>query len=542
MNRPILLLLCMFLLPLSIFAQEADSVSLSSPHDALYTHLKYLQPESYKPEIAARVFPVEDGEEAQSLAIKLKQIYDGKGLYLRLNSVPRNPNYMDSTVMKHRYAPFPKELPQIYLVKKGEKWFYSDESINEIPKLYKEVYPFGSDLLANLFPGLGQKKVLGLFVWQYLGIILFIIAIILFHFILTRVIRWVFHRIERRFSKIESSLPILLKIARPIAWMIMTLLVLPFLPMLQLPISVNHYIVLIIRALTPFFLMLSFYRSVDLLSHYLSHLATLTDSKMDDQLVPLASKALKVLVVIIGLLYILQNLNVDITTLLAGISIGGIAIALAAQDTLKNFFGSVMIFLDKPFQIGDVIDLNGMRGTVEDVGFRSTRIRTFENSLLYVPNGQLADSVIDNYGLREFRLFKIMISITYDTPPILIEKFTDGLKKIIEDHPNTRKENWHVRFNAMSSSSLDILMFVYFIVPDWAGELKAREDILISTVELAEELGVRFAFPTSTIHVEELPGAGSLSPKYDTDEEVLNKKIAAFMQSYRQRIQGQENA
>ena len=135
-----------------------------------------------------------------------------------------------------------------------------------------------------------------------------------------------------------------------------------------------------------------------------------------------------------------------------------------------------------------------------------------------------------------------MISITYDTPPILIEKFTDGLKKIIEDHPNTRKENWHVRFNAMSSSSLDILMFVYFIVPDWAGELKAREDILISTVELAEELGVRFAFPTSTIHVEELPGAGSLSPKYDTDEEVLNKKIAAFMQSYRQRIQGQENA
>ena len=529
-----------FLLLFSFFlqAQTEEELGLRSPYDAVYTHLKYLQVDSYHPKLAARVFPVGNEEEARSLAIKLKQIYDGKGLFVRMEEIPRDPNYMDSSVMQHRFVLFPEQLPQVYLVKSGDQWVYSSETIAAIPGLHKQVYPFGSDLLVNLLPGIGQNKFLGLFLWQYLGLLIFIVAIILFHWLFSHFIRWGIHRVEMRFSSLQSSARLLQKIARPLSWLIITLLIVPFLPMLQLPIGINRYLVMFIRALTPFFATLALYRGVDLLSYYLMQAAEKTENKLDDQLVPLVSKALKLLVVIFGVLYILQNLNFNITTLLAGISIGGIALALAAQDTLKNFFGSVMIFLDKPFQIGDRITFNGVDGTVEEVGFRSTRVRTFANSLVYVPNGNLADMVIDNYGLRKYRRFNPTIGVTYDTPPALIKKFVEGLNQIVANHPATRKDNWEVRLNAMSDSSLNILFYTFFEVPDWSSELKAREELLMAIVELAEELVVRFAFPTSTIHIEELPGAGSLSPQYDTDEEQLNKKVAAFISTYKSKIGG----
>ena len=146
--------------------------------------------------------------------------------------------------------------------------------------------------------------------------------------------------------------------------------------------------------------------------------ATQTQNTMDDQLVPIIRKSLRVFVITFGTLAILQSLNLSIFPLLTGLSIGGLAFALAAQDTIKNFFGSVMIFLDKPFQIGHWITTDGIDGTVEEVGLRSTRIRTFSNSLVTVPNGKLADATINNHGLRVYRRFYTTLSINYDTPRI----------------------------------------------------------------------------------------------------------------------------
>ena len=141
---------------------------------------------------------------------------------------------------------------------------------------------------------------------------------------------------------------------------------------------------------------------------------------------------------------------------MATLSIGGLAFALAAQDTIKNFFGSLMIFVDKPFQVGQWITAPGIDGTVEEVGLRSTRIRTFSNSLIYVPNGKLADATIDNHGLRAYRRFSTQLAITYDTPPELIEVFVEGLRKIVLDHPTTWKDNFHIYMNDLNSHSLDI--------------------------------------------------------------------------------------
>ncbi|HPH83765.1 MAG TPA: mechanosensitive ion channel family protein, partial [Flavobacteriales bacterium] len=184
---------------------------------------------------------------------------------------------------------------------------------------------------------------------------------------------------------------------------------------------------------------------------------------------------------------------------------GGLAFALAAQDTIKNMFGSLMIFVDKPFQIGDLVSADGFTGTVEEVGFRSTRIRTGANSLISVPNGKLVDMVVDNLGMRQFRRYKTFINLTYDTPVELIELYVKGLRQIVHLHPQTRAEENEIHVNEMSTSSISILFNVFFSSTSWSEELKARHEIILETIRLAEALGVRLAFPTQTLHIESFP-------------------------------------
>ncbi|MDH5610267.1 MAG: mechanosensitive ion channel family protein, partial [Cyclobacteriaceae bacterium] len=213
--------------------------------------------------------------------------------------------------------------------------------------------------------------------------------------------------------------------------------------------------------------------------------------------------------------------------LLTGLSIGGLAFALAAQDTIKNFFGSLMIFIDKPFQIGDWITSGDIDGTVEEVGFRSSRVRTFRNSVMYVPNGKMADSLIDNHGLRQYRRFFTQIAITYDTPPELIDGFVEGLRKIVLSHPDTRKDYYNVFLNDLGPSSLNIMFYIFFEVPDWTAELKARHEVLLEIIRFAKQLGVHFAFPTQTLHVENFPGQPSLSPLFP-DKNGMDATLDAY--------------
>jgi len=206
-----------------------------------------------------------------------------------------------------------------------------------------------------------------------------------------------------------------------------------------------------------------------------------------------------------------------------------LAFALAAQDTIKNFFGSLMIFVDRPFQVGDWITSGDLDGTVEEVGFRSTRIRTFRNSVMSIPNGVITNQMIDNHGLRVYRRFMTTIALTYDTPPELIDVFVKGLKQIVEDHPKTRKDYYEIHFNNMGSSSLDVLFYIFFNVPSWTDELVARHEVLLEIVRLAEHLGVNFAFPTQTLHVETFPEKKGNSPEYIDSSPELKKKLEDYV-------------
>ncbi len=239
---------------------------------------------------------------------------------------------------------------------------------------------------------------------------------------------------------------------------------------------------------------------VDLISMHFIKVAKDTNNKFDNVLVPMLTKTSKVVVISFGTLLVAHSFTFDIGSILAGLGIGGVAVALAAKDTISNLFGSVTVIMDRPFLIGDYVSLDkGLEGTVEEVGFRSTRIRTPYQSLVSIPNNVLANMAIDNYGLRGSRRFKTFIQIDYNTPVDKIEEFCERIRYMCKIHSIINPENAQVYVNDMTDRSINILLVIFFKTTDANIELDERHKVILEILKLASEVGVRFAFPTNTI-------------------------------------------
>jgi MscS family membrane protein len=245
------------------------------------------------------------------------------------------------------------------------------------------------------------------------------------------------------------------------------------------------------------------FRMIDLLASYLLSKARRTRTRYDDLLIPLISRTLKVFAVCMGAIAFAEAFDLPLAGLLSGLGLGGLAVALAAKDALGNLFGSVTVLVDRPFEIGDWIKTGDIEGTVEMVGMRSTRVRTFYNSQITLPNSLLTTAVVDNLGRRRYRRIKTMLSLEYGTPPEKIDAFCEGVRELIRRHPYTRKDYYHVYLNQFSGSSLDVLLYCFLECPDWAVELRERHRLFVDVVKLAARLGVSFAFPTRTLHLYE---------------------------------------
>ncbi|MDA9881196.1 mechanosensitive ion channel family protein [Crocinitomicaceae bacterium] len=238
-----------------------------------------------------------------------------------------------------------------------------------------------------------------------------------------------------------------------------------------------------------------------LIEEYIVPIVTKSESDLDDQLLPILRKTIKAVLWIFGIVIALSNSGFDVAALIAGLGIGGLALALAAQDTVKNIFGGIMVFLDKPFKIKDRIKVNGMDGVVEEIGVRSTRLRTLEGRLITIPNGQFSDNAVENVSLEPTRKVNISLGLTYDTTPEQMENAMNIIKDIIKANSKV-EDDALVAFNAWGDFAMGIQVIYYISSPDFI--FSAQSEINLEILKLFNAEGLEFAFPTQTIYKKEL--------------------------------------
>ncbi len=380
--------------------------------------------------------------------------------------------------------------------------------------------------LPVLAPEWFQNSFLGIELEQFIGI-----AVLGFTVVAIRIGLAIISNAYIRHRVIPANQPFWLReqkrLHRPTLLLLIAVTMLVGFPVLDFDPDIEDIVKTIARLLSTASAVLFGFRAIDVLADWMARRAARTSSKLDDQLIPLLRTGLKIFVSIVGVLFILQNLNVNVASLIAGVGIGGLAIALAAQDTIKNLLGGVTIFSDKPFRIGDWVIIGNVEGTVEEVGFRSTRIRTFANSLVTVPNARMTDTDVDNMGIRRWRRYKTTLGLDYRSTTNQVQAFVEGVRAIIRANPQMRKDYYMVEFHGFGPSSLDILVYCFIDAPTWNAELRTRHVLNLDIMRLAEQIKVEFAFPTQTIRITETPDQSLPIPEIPSRQS-LGNTIAEF--------------
>lgn len=221
--------------------------------------------------------------------------------------------------------------------------------------------------------------------------------------------------------------------------------------------------------------------------------------------IALGTKMAKVLLVVFGFVMVLGLLGVQVTGIIAGLGIGGVAVAFAGQKTLENLFGSFMIGVDQPLRIGDYVKVEDLTGTVEQIGLRSTRIRTMDRTIVTLPNGRLSDARIENFAPRDRLRLNEKIGLVYSTKPEAIRAIVQQMREYLRERPDIYPDTILVHLTGFGDSALIVEVNAWLMSQVWADFLIWREETLLGLMEIVEANGSSIAFPTQTLHIESLP-------------------------------------
>lgn len=349
---------------------------------------------------------------------------------------------------------------------------------------------------------LTEGTVLGIDTWR-LAIATFIIFL---SFLARFAVRLVFKSVlasKARQSDAEWDDEIVNKIPAPLGAFIQLVIWYFAVLILQLPeepVHLTPYLLKGLEVAAAFAMTWLLLRIIDVVSNASLRAAAKTDSRLDDQLIPLIRKTVKTVVCVLVIVQIIQNLGYSITSVLAGLGVGGLALALAAQDTVANLFGSLVVFADKPFQMGDWIECNGVEGTVEEVGFRTTRVRKFDKSLVILPNSTFSSNPITNFSSRPIRRIDMVVGLTYETSSSQMQLFLKTVRELIKNHNDIDQKFNFVHFVEFNASSLDVRIYCFTKSTVWVKHLEAQEDIMLKVMDICEEQGLEIAFQTQTIY------------------------------------------
>lgn len=347
----------------------------------------------------------------------------------------------------------------------------------------------------------------GLAYWQWLGIAIALAIAFIVGRLASRFVLWLGSRVV---SRTESTVDdeALKRLNRPVRFLGKVLAARALLPFLELPLDAEHTTKDVLLAALGIG---ATWCAVSLIEVVISRLALAEWAKArpaSRALLSLAGRTLKVLLVIIATISFLGSFGLPVGSLIAGVGIGGIALAFGAQKTVENLFGAFALGIDQPLREGDFVRLdNETLGTVESVGLRSTRIRTLDRTIVSMPNGRLADSRIETFGERDRVRLHTMLNLVYSSTSAQILQVVTNVERALRDHPDTFKDEIVVSFRALGASSLDIEVMAWYAGTDFSKFRDWRQQMLLAFVGVVEAAGTSFAFPTQTLHIESLPKA-----------------------------------
>ena len=457
---------------------------------------------TWAPAAASACFPqIEKRSEA---AIHLKQVLDARGVLIDFTQLSTDPDYVDESGAHQQVLS--KREPRVFVEKVGDQWLFSTTTVEAIPGMYAQSFSGLARTIRQQLPSVFHKPLLmGIQGWQvvFLGLLILvsILAGRIFHFFLQNQVVRVAEKL-----RVQLSDGIVKDMQGPLTWVAGGGVFLVGIPDLQFGVRLSSGLNLVAQGVLSVAIMVCFLRLTDIVTDFWKIKAEDTDTKLDDQFIPLANRAAKVVIWALGLLSILDNMGVDVTSLLAGVTISGLAVALAAKDTVENLFGSAMIFVDRPFQIDDYIEIGGISGTVEEVGFRSTRLRTPIGSVVTIPNGSIATAKVDNMGLRTARRMRFNLGFTYSATREQIMAFCEKAHALLE--ADERVIDGHeVHLVNFGDSAIEVMVHAFVRDEGWSNDLTVNSEMRMRLWALADELDLSFAFPSQSVYVESLPSS-----------------------------------
>lgn len=304
---------------------------------------------------------------------------------------------------------------------------------------------------------------------------------------------------------------LLAAIRRPLGWLFNLVATYAAVLILQVPEALHQVTVLVLQTMGTVFVAWMIFNVVDAIGAYLEGLARRTDSGIDDHLVPLLKRVMRLAVLVVMVITVIQQWGYDVTSLIAGLGLGGLAFALAAQSTLSNWFGSVMILTDRPFTIGDLVESEHGEGRVVEIGLRSTQIRTFDRTIITVPNADIATTAVANLSKEGVIAISTTLGMTYGTPKAAIERIIARVRELLREDDEVVNEQFVVSFAGFGASSLDIYVHCFARAQNWYQWHAIRERLFFAMMEIVDEEGGSFAFPSQSLYLEtpvRLEGAG----------------------------------
>ena len=373
-------------------------------------------------------------------------------------------------------------------------------------KLDNSVDNFAQQILINVykeFPILGQD-IFGVTYGQILvAIALFVLILFIRPLFVSMLIKFALKLTSKTDTKYDDR--VIKNLRKPLKFLFLILGLYIFVSILYIQ---SHFVDLLLSSLAMYNLFWIIYTIIDAMQGIVYKGMKKLSGEHSDSLSKFILRIIYILIWVVGASSILSIWGVNVTALIASLGLGGLAFALAAKDTAANLFGSIAILLDKSIKIGDWIKVNGVEGTVEDIGMRTTKIRTFYKSLVVVPNQIVANSHIENFSRRETRRILMRIGLTYDTTNKQIESIISDIKSLLKSHNGiAQNETMLVNFDNFGDSAKEIFIYTFTDTAIWQEYLNIKEDIAYKIDEIVRKNGSSFAFPSHSLYIETIPKA-----------------------------------